>query len=569
MADRFVSDALEYKFLLSPILLSLIKNFSFKNDFLSFCDSLDLSGRTVLSWTDLRAFFEHNHWNWPAFLKSNLSTILFDFSFVLSSSIDPDSVPLQDLSELFPVLDHFSDSKIVFDSEMVSYLRSNTKNSAEPARSTDLSPQISSRSSPPKPLPVSDSPVRSKIDISKNISIWSINLPALFETISTSSYNALFQNRFFIMDKFFSKNYQELTNKPKLPVSSTNIEVNERIFITGIISNNALSSTDLYSSKIQLENFKLNCTIFASISIQQQSKIPLGMVISIIGRVLDISNHTNGKTVLTLSAENWSYPGFSAPVKKSIPKVTNESWIVVVGSLNNNHQSFSQKLLDNFSKWLLTGHDNFRIRYCVFIGGINSNRSVIHDSSIDFSNNSRKKTLSFDYSVFNSFLEKMPSNVEVFVLPSNTDLTNQFLPQPALVAAVQSSKKTVHYLQNPNILSIEDKTLLFYNPFQFFSFELFVKQPEKFGIDLLNYRHLAPVFDQGQNLTFPYTSDPLVLTDDIDFFVFHHPQQSILSAYKNINILSISANSDTTKESFPVLIFNLHTQEKKIITIHM
>ena len=566
MPESFLSDSLDHQFLLSPLVHSLLQNYSFKNEFLSYCSSLALQNLTVLTWTHLRSFFEHNSWNWSAFIKSNLSSILLEFGFLLSSSVDVSKLPIHDLPDLLNLLEHTPPSKVVFDSEFLSNLNSSSSDSN--TSTTELlttSSEVSSLSPTVSNLGES----LTKIVVSPTITIYQFDLPKLFQDLSSNAYDNLFRSRFQQLDQLFTSYYQGLTNKPKYPSSINNIELNERIFITGIIQQTALTSTDLYSTKIQLMNFSFNCSIIASISIQQQSKIPAGLVIGIIGKVTNIVTSSDGPNQLAVSSESWFFPGISSPSKKKTPKVTNESWVVLMGAVDSANKVLINKIYSKFSQWLIAGHDNFRITYCIFLGGVlNTRKSLSHADATPYAFDFEDQ-FDFDYSDFKSFLDRIPSTIQTFILPSGHDLTNQFIPQPDLADCINLSKKHIHYLQNPSLLSIEDKSLLLYNPFQFFSFEPFVNQPEKFGIELLNFRHLTPSWDLSHNVSFPYQFDPLIIPGELDFFLFSHPSQSTLSLYKNINILSIASTIDEDSSSFPVLIFNLHTQEKKVITIDL
>lgn len=577
MTTSLVQDALELNLLLSPLAHALIKNFSFKSQFLSYCSSLPLPKNSIISWVQVKSFFESNNWNWKAFVLSNLPVILLEQGFLLSSSIDPHSIPIDDLQVLLDTLASFASTKSVFDTEMLSFLETNfgtSRNETTHSSSASSFPpsSVSAIQSVPESTPTgflkpSLDSIFTQTVINDSISYATINLASITSPISLQTFQDFFVSRFQQLDRILKANNQDDKNRPAYPHSSKEIELNQRIFITGIVTQTALASTQLYSTKIQLENSILNCTIIASISIQQRSKIPFGMLVGIVGKVVDIEYLNNDKIILSISSEDWFYPEIVAPLKKTPPMNTNESWAVIIGSVNYSQSQFSINLITRFVKWLQTIHENFRISYALFIGGILSNDRDSHSFSNGSTSGNFSESFQSKYSSFNSLIEKIPSNIHTFIIPSSGDATNRFLPQPALSQKFHSSNDNIHYLQNPNVLNLEGKDILVYNPYQFFSHDLFLLQPEKFGIDLLTYRHLCPIWEENQNVVFPYSFDTLIIPDNIDFFVFNHPSQAILSNYKNINMLSVPVNDKTTTEDFSILIFNLHSQERKVIKI--
>ena len=567
MTKSLIQDALGSNLLLSPLVYSLIENFSFKDEFLAFCSSLPESLSPVISWHSLQSFFEKNNWNWKSFCLSNLHIIMAEQGFLLSSDIDKNNIPLDPLEPLFLTFNKFAESKIIFDQEMLSFLETIFHQS-----SNDLSkvPDSSSMTTVPSSTSVSSlNGSSNKITINHSISISDINLSSNIPSINSSTFEQYYLSRFQQLDTILKNMNHDSRNRPKNPSTITEIELNERIFITGLIVQTSLTSTHLYSTKLQLINPLLNCIVIASISIQQQSKIPLGMVIGVIGKVVDLEYVNNDKPRITISSENWFYPGIQSTTKKTPPKTSNESWVVLIGSFDLSNEQFSNVIFSKLNKWFQTIHDNFRIGYCVFCGGVLSENDVPLNSELISNFQNEKYSYKSKYSIFNSFIEKIPKNIQIFIVPSNFDLTNNFLPQPGIYSTYRSKKENIHYLQNPNFLTLEDRNLLIYNPFQFSTLDQFVMQPEKFGIDLLNFRHLCPIWSEDQNISFPYMYDSLLIPNDLDFFVLNHPSKCVLSNYKNINLLSISAIKDVNSKEIPILIFNLHTQERKVIKISL
>ncbi len=563
MDDSLVEQAFDLHLLLSPWIEALIKNFSFKDEFLIFCAAQSESSDPIISWSQLKSFFDSNKWNWNTFILSNLQTILFEHGFLLSCNINRENIPITDGSQLLVTLQAFSSSKAVFDNEMLSDLRKKSFPLIKEQKSSSQQIEDAVSTTVQNDFPY----MPKKEHISPSIIIFSNDLKNFYNKVTVQSFEKHFRNRFSLLEQIVIDSHQDDKNRPKYPKTSKEIELNERIFITGLVTQTDLSNTQLYSTKLQLENFSLNCSVIVSISINQQSKIPLGIVLGIIGKVTDIENQAHGKVIVVISAENWFYPGINPPSKKPIPKTTNESWVVIIGSLNFANSQHTRKMLSQFTKWLQRTHENFRISYCIFIGGILSSHDFdsYTNSGFDFTDEDLSPTSK--YNSFNQNIEKIPANIQIFIVPSPFDITNQFLPQPQVKINYHSSKKNIFYLQNPNIVTLEDKNLILYNPYQFYSVELFQNQPEKFGIELLNLRHLCPIWEQSQKVFYPYSYDSLIIPEDIDFFVFTHPAQFVLSNYKNISIFGVGPNTDDSLNEFKVVLFNLHSQERKIMTI--
>ena len=575
MSDSFLEKALESNLLFSPIVIRLIKNFSFKFEFLNSCLSHNFEEKVVFTWKDLKLFFESNYWNWDSFILNNFDTILHEFGFIRLASIDLQSLPKIDLDNLIKCLNHFTNSKIVFDYEMLAYLTTennnliNNQNNSQ-SSSTIIINEKNNDTNQTINTKIETTSNFTKINLSSTVTIWTFNLMSKQLNMTTSYYNNYFTSRFYLLDKFLDKYYQDLKNKPQKPLSIKEIEINERIFISGIIIQTSLSSADLYSTRLHLINCRLNCSIIASISIQQQFQVPTGLVIGIIGKVTDILNMKNNELQVFISSESWFFPGIFAPTKKQIPKNTNQSWVAVIGSINySKNSTYTKRLMNQFVKWVRTIHENFRLSYCIFAGGILSSSQFEYYSKPEIDKKDTFNSLRSDFTEFNLILENFPSNIETFVVPSIGDFTTQYLPQSPISTKFCIQKDNIHYLQNPNYISLEGKELLIYNPFQFLSFEPFKDHPEKFCIDLLNFRHLSPVWLENQNVCYPSSQDSLIIREDIDFFIINHPKQNFMSNYKNITLLGVSSNYDNQVSEFQILLFNLHTQERKIVKIQI
>ena len=563
MSKSLVEQAFDRNLLFPPWILVLVKNFSFKEQFLSYCSSQISKIDPIISWQDLKSFFLSNNWNWNEFIQSNLPTILFESGYLLSSDIQASDIPIDDMNKLFLICSEFQSSKAVFDLEMLESLSSIPSQSPvqEDKENNVSNPNLSQYYS------LSSTSLSQTYEIKTSFGvIFSTNFSRIFAGISANSFQEHIKSQFSLLHQTLISNNQDTKNRPKYPRTSLEIELNQRIFITGIVTQTDLTSTHLYSTKLQLENFLLNCTIIVSISKNQQSNIPLGIVLGIVGKVNDLENLSANKLKITISAESWFLPGINPPSKKPTPKAINESWVALIGSIDFSNPSFANNLLNHFVKWLHTSHENFRIGYCMFNGGILTSDDIKFPIDSDSDDNEQFNSPKSIYSYFNTIIGKIPKNIKIFIVPSNFDITNQFLPQPPILSDYQSKKENIYYLENPNLVTIEDKNLLLYNPYHFFSLDPFIDQPEKFTIELLNYRHLSPIWEKD-NYIFPYIQDLLVIPDDIDFFIFHHPTQSILSNYKNINLLGIASNKNDSLKEFPVLIFNLHTLERKIVSI--
>lgn len=562
MENPFLQEFLDSNLLLSPAVYFLIENLSFKDAFLSYCLDKTSLDSPIVTCLELQSFFVLNNWNWSSFVKNNFSSLLLEYGFFTSATFNDDNLPINDLDNFLSNLRlSLSDEPIIPISFIDDFY--NKKENLSPTFSSNISNGVFS------PVPTEEISISSinleKSEINQFISIYRYNLGSRNQKISISSLLSLYRFRFTYLSTLLKLSSQNIRNRPKNPVSTKDIEINERIYLTGIVTQTSFSNVQLNSAKLQIENFDLDCTIQVSISVQQHNKIPLGVCIAIIGKVIDIDLLVGGRVQLTISAENWFYPGILPPTKKSLPKTSSESWVAVVGAFQIDSLFPPKSFLSAFGKWLQTSHENFRIKYCTFLGGIVTKEEFATHSRSFSDPSSESQFLDFFYESFNKFLGQISSQINVFIVPTITDLTNQFLPQPEIIFTSRLAKDNIFYLQNPNLINLEGKNLLLYNPYQYYSFDPFLNQPEKFAIDLINFRHLAPFWSSDQKVQFPDSIDPLVIPEDIDFFVFHHPSHSIMANFRNINILSIQSNAGPDLDNYSVLIFNLHTNEKKII----
>lgn len=139
------------------------------------------------------------------------------------------------------------------------------------------------------------------------------------------------------------------------------------------------------------------------------------------------------------------------------------------------------------------------------------------------------KDVNRQYRLAAKYLEQIPENIEVIIVPGNHDSPRKALPQPAISKAyleiLQQSRK-VHSLGSPCLISLHGVEVLMYHGRSLDDVlstvpDMSHNYPEKAMKLLLQCRHLAPVYG-GKTPISPENRDFLVIERTPDIFHAGH-----------------------------------------------
>ena len=163
------------------------------------------------------------------------------------------------------------------------------------------------------------------------------------------------------------------------------------------------------------------------------------------------------------------------------------------------------------------------------------------------------KDIFAQYGIFCDFLKQIPGHIEVIIIPGNHDAVRVAEPQPAIplefIKGVQGMDN-LHFAGNPSIHKVEGLTLLTYHGTSVDSLIANspglrdgYENPQKVAVEMLNKRHLCPMY--GEDPIVPEPRDYLALDFAPDIFHFGHVHRN---GYANDYNGTVVINSGTFQE---------------------
>ena len=220
---------------------------------------------------------------------------------------------------------------------------------------------------------------------------------------------------------------------------------------------------------------------------------------------------------------------FQEKRKKTVAK---ECSIAFLSDLHVGSKLFKQKQFENFLKFLNgEGPEELRekadkIKYVSIAGDLCDGIGVYPTQEKELVT----KDIYVQYEIFCEFLAKIPEWIEVIVAPGNHDAVRTAEPQPSLPEEFVKGLKgreNVHFVGNPSVHRIEGLEMLLYHGTSLDglisnspALKSGYEHPERVGIELLNMRHLAPLY--GEDPLVPEARDYMVIDEQPDIFHFGH-----------------------------------------------
>ncbi len=313
--------------------------------------------------------------------------------------------------------------------------------------------------------------------------------------------------------------------------------------------------------------------------------------VSVIGMVTDKQFPSNGGGLLTLEDPSFEYP-IQAVISKSKPElveqalhIMNDSVIAINGYLIDHmtisineiilpdipkmkklnradlpvhvaflsdihigSKGFISPAFENFIKFLNGEFGNSKMKkigiqtkYVLFAGDVVDGVGVYpnHESELSIDD------IREQYDVFASYLELIPPDVTIIVIPGNHDHVRPAEPQPAISpdhAKKMLSLDNVINLPNPSQVQMHGVETLLYHCTSLPDIinhipGLNIKKPVEVMIKMLQARHLAPIWDSRTPIA-PEPEDFLVIERVPDLFHGGHIHINDLGNYNGVTILN-------------------------------
>ncbi len=225
---------------------------------------------------------------------------------------------------------------------------------------------------------------------------------------------------------------------------------------------------------------------------------------------------------------------------------------VYVASLSDIHvgsKTFRKPDFTNMIGWLKSSdNDSSRIKYLVLSGDVVDGIGVYpgQDSDLEILDPMEQ------YGRLSEFVNQVPEDIKVFLMPGNHDIVRLAEPQPILPSELKKLfNKNVYFLPNPYNLVLEGKNVLLYHGMSLndmvelipgMNFSTIGKALE----ELLRRRHLAPKYG-GKTPLIPANNDYHVIETVPDVFITGHVHSHALGNYKGVRYVNSSTWQSQTE----------------------
>ena len=363
-----------------------------------------------------------------------------------------------------------------------------------------------------------------------------------------SNFVQYFQNRLQQLSHFF-KGRRDISNLIKIkrafmvkkhtPVSVIGIVTEKKYYLEG-------------GAVLHLEDLSCEKILIASIPKQNQklindSKVILNdCIICVQGETISEGRVLITKIILP------DIPKFNKPNKALIPVHVAFLSDIHIGSSN-----FLNLAFENFIKFLNGEYGSNKMKalgkqtkYVLFAGDIIDGVGIYPGQEAQLT----IKGVRAQYDKFSEYLEMIPNDVQIVVIPGNHDHVRSAEPQPAIkreYAPRLYDLNNVHILPNPSQISIHDVKILLYHCTSIPDIlnnipGLLVEKPTKIMEKMLLFRHLAPLWG-GKTPIAPEPIDNLIISSIPDIFHGGHMHINDFSNYHGVTIVNSGTMQSQTK----------------------
>lgn len=246
------------------------------------------------------------------------------------------------------------------------------------------------------------------------------------------------------------------------------------------------------------------------------------------------------------------------PLSREVNTTDEEVYAAFISDIHYGSIDTLDDKMDGLAEWLRSGAEEAdRVNY-LFVNGDLVEGVGNYPGQRD---ELRQENIYKQYEQFEEFVDKLPDDLEVIVVPGNHDFVRLAEPQPAFGEETMPNlveKDNVHLLSNPATVRIhgfgnDGIRVLLYHGYSFDNHvdaipdlrEKGYEEPHHAMVDYLRRRHLAPTY--GSNLLSPEERDYMVIDEIPDIFVMGHTHAFDVANYKTVNLISSGTMQSQTE----------------------
>jgi DNA polymerase II small subunit len=222
-----------------------------------------------------------------------------------------------------------------------------------------------------------------------------------------------------------------------------------------------------------------------------------------------------------------------------------EIYALLLSDLHIGSKTFQKEAFEHLLHWLKGYHGERdivkKIKYIIIAGDIVDGVGVYphQDYDLEISNINEQYLLAAQY------IDQLPKNMQIIIIPGNHDAIRQALPQPSIPKKYSQELyrlQNVKIYGNPLEVKLHGVNFLIYHGRSLddvFAYSATVEaaKPENAMKTLLRARHLAPIFG-GRTIIAPSEEDTLVIENPPDVFHAGHVHVFGYSKYRGTLIVN-------------------------------
>ena len=354
-----------------------------------------------------------------------------------------------------------------------------------------------------------------------------------------NNFVSYFQSRIQRLSKFF-KGRRDISNLTSIK-KVFGFKKHRPVSIIGIVTDKILYSSG--GATISIEDLSCEKVLVASIPKQNQKLVDIikfllnDCVICVQGEVISKGRILAHHLVLP------DVPKFHQPNKASVPV-----HVAFLSDIHIGSSLFLNSAFENFIKFLNGTFGSSKMRalglqtkYVLFAGDIVDGVGIYPDQEKQLV----IKNIKAQYEKFSEYIEMIPDDRQIVVIPGNHDHVRSAEPQPAIdqkYATTLYNFGNVYLLPNPSQISIHGVKILIYHCTSIPDIinnipGLHSQKPAKIMEKMLQFRHLAPLWG-GKTPIAPEPIDNLVISSIPDIFHGGHMHINDISNYHGVTIIN-------------------------------
>tara|TARA_B100002003_G_scaffold242537_1_gene265670 strand:- start:3614 stop:5116 length:1503 start_codon:yes stop_codon:yes gene_type:complete len=230
--------------------------------------------------------------------------------------------------------------------------------------------------------------------------------------------------------------------------------------------------------------------------------------------------------------------------------------MAIISDIHVGSSKFIEMAFEKFIKWIKGDLGNAkqkaiadRVKYLLIGGDLVDGVGIYPGQEKEL----KIKDIQEQYKKFYSYIQNVPSHIEIIILPGNHDAVRRAEPQPSIseeFALQLNEDPRVHMVGNPATLNIHGVNVLSYHGRSMDDIiaaveHLSYSKPEKAMETIIKKRHLTPTF--GRRVPIVAESIDYMLIDEVpDIFQLGHVHTVGVDNYRGTNLISSGTFQEQT-----------------------